>query len=131
MLTTGSRRRGGGTRVTTALSVYNSSGEAGRCDANCHMAQEPACDCCCGGRLHGCGSSAAAIERNTVDFFGSLQEAEKWAQSHGIDRPLIKAPGLRGRRSLAKLLAPYRAEARRVRRLGILPGQLPIWPNEL
>jgi hypothetical protein len=94
--------------MTTAMAVYHSGGEAGRCDANCHEAHEPACDCCCGGRLHGRGSSQAAIEQQTVDFFGSLEAAELWAKAHGIQRPQVKAPQLARRRSLTNLLAAER-----------------------
>ncbi len=112
--------------MTTAISVYSSDGLEGRCDAKCHEAAEPACDCVCGGKNHALGSSEAAIERQTVDTFGSLQEAENWAKQNGIERPKVKMPELKGRRSLERLLAPHRAEERRIRALGIAPGQLPL-----
>jgi hypothetical protein len=78
--------------VTTALTVGNSEGIVGRCDAKCHTAHEVDCDCVCGGRLHGCGSSQLAIERNTVDWFGSLEAAQAWAQAHGVENPIIERP---------------------------------------
>jgi hypothetical protein len=40
--------------MVTLLSVGNSEGER-RCDARCHQATEPDCDCICGGRYHGQG----------------------------------------------------------------------------
>ncbi len=112
------------------MRVYHSGGEASRCDANCHEAKEPACDCCCGGRLHGRGSSERAIEVQTADLFRALEEAEAWTKRNGIERAQVKAPqlGVR-RRLLVKALAPYRVEERRQLRLGIVPGQLEIWPN--
>ena len=47
--------------MTTVLAVYNSEGVVGRCDARCHDAVEPDCDCICGGANHG-GGTARAIE---------------------------------------------------------------------
>jgi hypothetical protein len=44
--------------MVTLLSVGNSEGER-RCDARCHQATEPDCDCICGGRYHGCGLAQA------------------------------------------------------------------------
>lgn len=55
--------------MATAIAVYNSEGCVGRCDARCHEAQSPDCDCICGGRLHGVGASSA-IEQNTRDILG-------------------------------------------------------------
>lgn len=42
--------------MTTVLSVGNSEGER-RCDARCHDARFPGCDCVCGGKYHGAGAS--------------------------------------------------------------------------
>lgn len=44
--------------MTTLLQVGDSEG-AQRCDAKCHTAGEPECDCVCGGRYHGRGSEGA------------------------------------------------------------------------
>jgi len=46
--------------VTTLIAVYNSDGCVGRCDARCHDATLPDCDCICGGRNHGVGRRQAA-----------------------------------------------------------------------
>lgn len=54
--------------MTTAIAVYNSDGCVGRCDARCHYASSPDCDCICGGRLH--GTKGNAIAQNTVDLLG-------------------------------------------------------------
>lgn len=68
--------------MTTAIACYTSDGCEGRCDARCHDAKEPDCDCICGGRLHGVGRENA-VARNTEDLFGSLETAKAWATAHG------------------------------------------------
>jgi hypothetical protein len=49
-----------------------------RCDAKCHTATSPDCDCICGGRYHGAGSSDVAQERLTTDWLG-----EDWREEFG------------------------------------------------
>ncbi len=74
--------------MTTAIAVYNSSGCVGRCDARCHDATSPDCDCICGGRLHGVGR-ANAIAVNTADLLGELERAGElgaFAERHGLER---------------------------------------------
>lgn len=86
--------------MSTAIAVYTSSGCVGRCDAKCHDAREPDCDCICGGRLHGVGSSAA-IAVNTRDLLLELERAgelEAFAERHGLElRSLSMAHRLPGR----------------------------------
>jgi hypothetical protein len=43
----------------TLIAVYTSEGCIDRCDAKCYEAQEPACDCICGGMNHGAGVQQA------------------------------------------------------------------------
>ena len=43
----------------TLVSVYNSDGCVGRCDAQCYDAKHLDCDCVCGGANHGKGEAAA------------------------------------------------------------------------
>jgi hypothetical protein len=45
--------------MTTVLSYHTSGGEEGRCDARCHNAVSPDCDCICGGANHGVGTQQA------------------------------------------------------------------------
>ena len=45
--------------MTTLITVYNSEGCVGRCDARCYQAAEPDCDCICCGRNHGAGKQQA------------------------------------------------------------------------
>ncbi len=55
----------------TIMTAHNSEGCYGRCDARCHKAAHPDCDCICGGRYHGVGSSKKAQEMLTDDWLGS------------------------------------------------------------
>lgn len=71
--------------MTTAIAVYDSGGLVGRCDARCHGATSPACDCICGGRLHGVGADRA-IERNTRDLLGDdVAAIRAFAARHGLE----------------------------------------------
>ena len=65
--------------MTTLISAHNSDGCIGRCDAKCYDAQEPRCDCICGGRNHGAGK-AAAME-NTREL------AEEWIDRYKKEHP--------------------------------------------
>lgn len=56
--------------MATLISVHNSEGLVGRCDARCHDAKDPGCDCICGGRNHGVGLAQAT--ENTVEMFDEL-----------------------------------------------------------
>lgn len=79
--------------MTTAIAVYDSEGVVGRCDAKCHNAQSPECDCICGGRLHGVGADRAVAE-NTRQHFGeeSLEEAlVDFAKRNGLERSELRA----------------------------------------
>lgn len=71
--------------MTAILSVGNSEGTR-RCDARCHQATEPDCDCICGGRYHGCGSTDLARQRLADDLDAgrlghALQRAFRHAQA--------------------------------------------------
>lgn len=71
--------------MTTAIAVYNSEGCVGRCDAKCHNAAEPDCDCICGGRLHGTGRQA--LEVNTRDLLGDelTDQLKAFAERNDLD----------------------------------------------
>lgn len=83
--------------MSTAIAVYNSEGCVGRCDAKCHNAVEPACDCICGGRLHGVGAECA-IEQNTRDHLGDdlTDELHAFAERNGLDvaELRVELPGM-------------------------------------
>ena len=52
--------------MSTLISAHNSDGCIGRCDAKCHNATKPDCDCICGGVNHGVGEKQAMI--NTIEL---------------------------------------------------------------
>lgn len=58
----------------TLISVYNSDGCVGRCDAHCYDAKHPHCDCICGGVNHGAGLKKA--QENTREY------ADKWIETY-------------------------------------------------
>ena len=64
--------------MTTLIAVYNSDGLVGRCDAKCHEASEPDCDCVCGGMNHGAGRKKAA--ENTAKHGREMINA--WRKEH-------------------------------------------------
>ena len=51
--------------MTTLIAAYNSDGCIGRCDARCHDAVTPVCNCICGGANHGVGEKQA-IKNNQM-----------------------------------------------------------------
>jgi hypothetical protein len=59
--------------MATLITYGNSEGTR-RCDARCHDATEPNCDCICGGRNHGVGLKQA--EKNTREL------AEEWIDEY-------------------------------------------------
>jgi hypothetical protein len=77
--------------------VYTSAGCIGRCDARCYEAQEPHCECICGGANHGAGLQHAT--ENTRQY------AEVMIETYAG----------------AKGLAAFRAE------LGPVVEQLSLW----
>jgi len=72
-----------GGAMTTLITVSNSEGVVGRCDAKCYDAKSPQCDCICGGRNHGAGKDVA-LGNVTEDMLGVRSVAE-FAAKHGFD----------------------------------------------
>jgi len=68
----------------TLISVYNSAGCVGTCDARCYGARHLACDCVCGGSNHGRGERLAVA--NTV------AHAERWVREFQV-RTGVKLAG--------------------------------------
>ncbi len=60
--------------MTTLIAAYNSEGCIGRCDAKCHDAIEPDCDCICGGMNHGVGVAQAIANTEVL--------AEEWMKAY-------------------------------------------------
>lgn len=46
---------------------YSSSDGTRRCDARCHQATQPECECICGGRYHGCARGRSDGPRTVVE----------------------------------------------------------------
>jgi hypothetical protein len=65
----------------TLISVYNSDGCVGRCDAHCYEAKTPHCHCICGGKNHGAGLKKA--QDNTREY--CEQWIETYCKSHKIE----------------------------------------------
>lgn len=69
--------------MSTLIAVYDSAGVCiGRCDAKCHDAHDPKCDCVCGGSNHGVGRATALAN--------TRRHHKAWltmfADSRGLDR---------------------------------------------
>ncbi len=60
----------------TTITYHSSGGDKGRCDAKCHDAKHPICDCICGGINHGVGLKQA-IENTGLHFGEMVREYEK------------------------------------------------------
>jgi hypothetical protein len=79
--------------MSTVIAVYNSEGCVGRCDAKCHEATCADCDCICGGRFHGIGSSEQAIVQNTEDHKEALRA---FAERNGYDADELELRFMQG-----------------------------------
>ncbi len=69
--------------MTTLIAVYTSEGCAGRCDARCYDAEEPDCNCICGGRNHGAGLDRAIentreLAQQWLDAYAEQQGLGEW-----------------------------------------------------
>lgn len=71
--------------MTTLMQWGNSEGVKGRCDAKCHNAFGPDCNCMCGGRYHGGGRDGTLQERIAQYGDEVLEAAEKRAVEEGWD----------------------------------------------
>jgi hypothetical protein len=60
--------------MATLISVYNSQGLVGRCDAKCYSATDPKCTCICGGANHGAGQQKAIANTERM--------AETWIEEY-------------------------------------------------
>ena len=74
--------------MATLITVGNSSGETGRCDAKCYDATGPVCKCCCGGANHGAGEAQAT--ENTKEMGKEIIKAN--CDRQGIEATKIEIP---------------------------------------
>jgi hypothetical protein len=65
--------------MTTLITVGNSSGVVGRCDAKCYNAKGGRCKCVCGGANHGAGLAAAQENTNA--------HAAEWIKTFSQENP--------------------------------------------
>lgn len=49
--------------MSTIMTWGSSSGEQGRCDAKCHEAEHPRCECMCSGLFHGSARDGTLDEK--------------------------------------------------------------------
>ena len=52
--------------MATIMNWRNKDGSQGRCDARCHNAREPECDCRCGGLFHG-AARTGSLDRRVLE----------------------------------------------------------------
>ncbi len=71
--------------MVTLMQWGNSDGWKGRCDAKCHDATDPKCNCMCGGMNHGAGAEQA-LENTREHFKKMIKEYEK---KHGKQTVLL------------------------------------------
>ena len=63
--------------MATVMSWGNSEGVKGRCDAKCHNAKTPKCECMCGGAYHGAALQAGGVEKVQRESWDEVLEAAK------------------------------------------------------
>jgi hypothetical protein len=67
------------------MSWGNSDGIKGRCDAKCHGAKEPKCECMCGGAFHGAAHRPGGLDKALKDYWEPvLEQAKERAEREGV-----------------------------------------------
>jgi len=79
--------------MATLLSVHNSEGCVGRCDARCYEARHRRCDCVCSGANHGAGLQKAqanmtAFAENWIERWQALHPDQR-VERHDQQPPLF------------------------------------------
>lgn len=70
--------------MATILTVSNSEGVVGRCDANCYCASDEVCTCICGGKNHKVGF-LKAMANARAGAGQSEEDFERFAKERGLD----------------------------------------------
>jgi hypothetical protein len=68
----------------TLIVAANSDGVYGRCDAKCHNATGPRCDCICRGAFHGLGAGSPEL-LEAVQKCGEKMLEELAGQGHKVE----------------------------------------------
>lgn len=72
--------------MTALISVRNSDGEVGRCDAKCYNAKTANCNCVCGGKNHGAGlKQAMENTRELADSWIAEYAARKYLTEFTVE----------------------------------------------
>lgn len=71
--------------MATVMSWHNSEGCKGRCDAKCHNAETPECNCMCGGAYHGSKRKGTFDKIQAVHAEFIIKEATKRAAGLGFE----------------------------------------------
>jgi len=66
--------------MATVFTVGNGEGDR-RCDARCHEATQPECDCVCGGRFHGAAVNGTLSEKVQE----KAEEMLAYCKANGVD----------------------------------------------
>ena len=70
----------------TLMQWGNSEGWQGRCDAKCHNAKDPDCDCMCGGAFHGAAGRQGGVEAAVREFWDEVTDrAQREADRRGLN----------------------------------------------
>ena len=78
--------------MTTLIAVYSSDGLVGRCDARCYLANQPDCDCICGGRNHGAGVQKAIDNTRELAQHWLCEYARKEGLTRSRPRSIRNVP---------------------------------------
>lgn len=70
--------------MVSLITVHNSDGCVGRCDAHCYMAKSPRCACICGGKNHGVGLKRA-LDHNAERVGLKPDDLAKFAQQRKVE----------------------------------------------
>lgn len=72
--------------MATIMTWGNSEGTKGRCDAKCHEAAGPICECMCVGRFHGAALRPGGIDKAVKDYWDKVwDQAQEKARAEGMD----------------------------------------------
>jgi hypothetical protein len=78
--------------MATLISVYNSSGCVGRCDAHCYNANHGTkCECICGGANHAAGEQRAVdnVRNYTQKKLDEIQAKGGWVPDEFKQKKLL------------------------------------------
>lgn len=78
--------------MATVYSCGNSEGER-RCDAKCHNATQPECDCVCGGYFHG-ASVNGSMQEKVQDLADAIAEKIRLGDTQSDIKEYLRRLGI-------------------------------------